>query len=68
MAIRHQPVGAKLWLWLQPRAVLRPVFPQLAKVADGAVKAAGVKFAIGEDANFRKTFGNPPELKKKMAA
>ena len=28
--------------------------------------AAGVKFAVREDANFRKKFGNPPELTRRL--
>lgn len=44
-----------------------PRYTPLVKVADSAVKEAGVKFAIGEDANFRKQSSNPPELKKTIA-
>lgn len=43
-----------------------PRYTPLHKVSDNAVREAGVKFAVGEDANFRKTFGNPPELKRRM--
>lgn len=40
-----------------------PRYTPLAKVDDGAIKAAGLKLSTaGEDA-FRKTFANPPELR-----
>jgi ectoine hydroxylase len=42
-----------------------PRYTPLAKVDDDAVKAAGVTFAEGDDF-FRKTFANPPELKRRM--
>jgi ectoine hydroxylase len=44
-----------------------PGYTPLDKVADDAVKLAGVRFAVGEDAHFRKTFGNPPGLTRRMA-
>jgi ectoine hydroxylase len=45
-----------------------PQYTPLSKVEDAAVKAAGVTFATeGADA-FRKTFANPPELKRRMDA
>jgi ectoine hydroxylase-related dioxygenase (phytanoyl-CoA dioxygenase family) len=43
-----------------------PRYTPLSKVPDSAIKEAGVKFAVGEEGNFRKTFANPPELKKPM--
>ncbi len=43
-----------------------PQYTPLAKVADEAIKATGLAFANGDDNFFRKTFGNPPELKKRM--
>ena len=43
-----------------------PQYTPLVKVPDEAVRAAGVKFAVGEDANFRKKFGNPPELVRRL--
>jgi ectoine hydroxylase len=43
-----------------------PQYTPLLKVGDAAVKAAGMTFANGDDNFFRKTFGNPPELKKRM--
>jgi ectoine hydroxylase len=42
-----------------------PRYTPLAKVDDGAIKAAGVKFADSAD-EFRKTFANPPELKRRL--
>ena len=44
-----------------------PRYTPLEKVPDEAVKAAGLKFASGDrDANFRQTFANPPELKRRI--
>jgi ectoine hydroxylase len=43
-----------------------PRYTPLVKVPDSAVREAGVKFAVGEDANFKKAFNNPPELKKNV--
>ncbi|MBL8344841.1 MAG: phytanoyl-CoA dioxygenase family protein [Rubrivivax sp.] len=45
-----------------------PRYTPLAKVEDSAVRAAGVRFAVGEDANFRKTFANPKALQQRFAA
>lgn len=42
-----------------------PGYTPLSKVDDGAVKAAGLRFAEAEDGFFRKTFANPPELGKR---
>ena len=43
-----------------------PQYTPLHKVSDDAVKAAGVKHAQADDNHFRKTFANPPELKKRI--
>ena len=43
-----------------------PQYTPLDKVSDDAVKAAGVKHADADDTYFRKTFANPPELKKRI--
>ena len=43
-----------------------PQYTPLDKVSDDAVKAAGVKHAHADDNHFRKTFANPPELKKRL--
>ena len=43
-----------------------PQYTPLVKVGDDAVKAAGVKHADADDTYFRKTFANPPELKKRI--
>ena len=43
-----------------------PRYTPLVKVSDGAVKEAGVVFAAAGDGHFRKTFANPPELKRRM--
>ena len=43
-----------------------PQYTPLAKVSDDAVKAAGVKHAHASADHFRKTFANPPELKKRL--
>lgn len=48
------------------RSNRHPQYTPLIKVPDEAVRAAGVKFAVGEDANFRKKFGNPPELTRRL--
>ena len=40
--------------------MLRPHIDCLEKLA------AGVRFAVGEQAKFRKSPGNPPELKRRM--
>ena len=42
-----------------------PRYTPLLKVADDAVRAAGVKFSGSSD-EFRKTFANPPELKRRL--
>jgi ectoine hydroxylase-related dioxygenase (phytanoyl-CoA dioxygenase family) len=42
-----------------------PRYTPLSKVPDDAVRAAGVTFAGSADA-FRKTFANPPELKRRI--
>jgi hypothetical protein len=42
-----------------------PRYTPLSKVPDTAVKAAGVSFTQDADA-FRKTFANPPELKRRI--
>jgi ectoine hydroxylase len=43
-----------------------PRYTPLAKVPDSSVKEAGVTFADASDDYFRKTFANPPELKKRI--
>ena len=44
-----------------------PGYTPLVKVPDDAVKAAGLKFATGDrDTNFRRSFANPPELKRRI--
>jgi len=44
-----------------------PRYTPLVKVADDAIKAAGLTFAGGDrDTNFRQTFANPPELKRRI--
>jgi ectoine hydroxylase len=43
-----------------------PRYTPLIKVPDDAVKLAGLKFAESDDAYFRKTFANPPELTKRF--
>jgi ectoine hydroxylase len=43
-----------------------PRYTPLVKVADSAIKEAGLKFANAADDYFRKTFANPPELKRQM--
>ncbi len=43
-----------------------PQYTPLLKVPDSAVLEAGVRFAVDEDANFRKSPGNPPALKRRM--
>ena len=43
-----------------------PQYTPLDKVSDDAVKAAGVKHADASADHFRKTFANPPELKKRL--
>ena len=42
-----------------------PRYTPLSKVDDGAVRAAGLRFAEADDNFFRKTFANPPELGKR---
>lgn len=42
-----------------------PGYTPLVKVDDGAIKAAGLRFAEADDGFFRKTFSNPPELGKR---
>ncbi|HYF60051.1 MAG TPA: phytanoyl-CoA dioxygenase family protein [Burkholderiaceae bacterium] len=42
-----------------------PRYTPLSKVPDDAVRAAGLRFAGDPDA-FRKTFANPPELKRRI--
>ena len=42
-----------------------PRYTPLHKVDDGAVRAAGLRFAEADDNFFRKTFANPPELGKR---
>lgn len=44
-----------------------PRYTPLVKVDDGAIKAAGVKFSASAD-EFRKTFANPPELKRRLGS
>jgi len=44
-----------------------PQYTPLQKVADDAIKSAGVKHADGSDDYFRKNFTNPPELKKTLS-
>ena len=43
-----------------------PQYTPLLKVPDSAVLEAGVRFAVGEGANFRKSADNPPELTRRM--
>jgi len=43
-----------------------PQYTPLHKVSDDAVKAAGIKHAQADGNHFRKTFANPPELKKRI--
>lgn len=44
-----------------------PRYTPRVKVADDAIKAAGPRFASGDrDTNFRQTFANPPELKRRI--
>ena len=43
-----------------------PQYTPLHKVSDDAVKAAGVKHAQASADHFRKTFSNPPELKRRL--
>ncbi len=43
-----------------------PRYTPLVKVPDSAVRAAGTRFAIGEDANFRKAPGNPQALTRRF--
>jgi ectoine hydroxylase len=43
-----------------------PQYTRLHKVSDDAVKAAGIKHAQADGNHFRKTFANPPELKKRI--
>lgn len=43
-----------------------PRYTPLVKVSDDAVKQAGVKHAHASTDHFRKTFANPPELKKRI--
>lgn len=43
-----------------------PRYTPLAKVSDSAVRAAGVRFAVGEYANFRKAPGNPAALTRRF--
>ena len=45
-----------------------PRYTPLAKVSDSAVRAAGARFAVGEDANFRKAPGNPQALTRRFNA
>ena len=45
-----------------------PQYTRLHKVSDDAVKAAGIKHAQADGNHFRKTFANPPELKKRLGA
>ena len=45
-----------------------PQYTPLHKVSDDAVKAAGIKHAQADGNHFRKTFANPPELKKRLGA
>jgi len=42
-----------------------PRYTPLSKVDDGAVRAAGLRFAQADDNFFRRTFANPPELGKR---
>jgi ectoine hydroxylase len=42
-----------------------PRYTPIAKVPDTAVRAAGVTFTQDADA-FRKSFANPPELKRRI--
>jgi ectoine hydroxylase len=44
-----------------------PNYTPLDKVPDSAVKAAGVKVSEKSENFFRKTFSNPPELKREIA-
>ena len=44
----------------------QPQLTPLLKVPDSAVFEAGVRFAVGEDASFRKSAGNPPQLTRSM--
>jgi hypothetical protein len=44
-----------------------PRYTPLVKVPDGAIKHAGVTFAEAGGDHFRKTFANPPELKKHIS-
>jgi ectoine hydroxylase len=43
-----------------------PNYTPLAKVPDSALREAGVRFAVGEDANFRKAAGNPAALTRRI--
>ena len=43
-----------------------PQYTPLHKVGDDAIKVAGVKYSENSPDYFRKTFSNPPELKKTM--
>jgi ectoine hydroxylase len=43
-----------------------PRYTPLVRVADQAIKDAGVTFAEASGDHFRKAFANPPELKKRM--
>jgi ectoine hydroxylase len=44
-----------------------PHYTPLVKMPDTAIKEAGLRFASGDrDENFRRTFANPPELKRRL--
>ncbi len=43
-----------------------PGYTPLHKVPDSAVREAGVRFAVGEDANFRKSASNPAALTRRI--
>jgi ectoine hydroxylase-related dioxygenase (phytanoyl-CoA dioxygenase family) len=43
-----------------------PRYTPLVKVGNGALRETGVRFAVGEDANFRKSPGNPAALQRRI--
>jgi ectoine hydroxylase-related dioxygenase (phytanoyl-CoA dioxygenase family) len=43
-----------------------PSYTPLAKVGNGALRDAGLRFAVGEDANFRKAAANPAALQRRI--
>jgi ectoine hydroxylase len=43
-----------------------PGYTPLVKVADSALREAGVRFAVGEDDHFRKSQGNPAALRRRF--